>query len=129
MPRQTWTKDATTDLRALLHAAQVPGPYVLVGHSYAGLVTRLYASSYPDEVVGMVLVDILSESLQSAMSADDWQTWKCINARNPKDIAEYADLERIDFDVSLEQVRSAPSSTIRDPSGLWRVRLLTPALE
>jgi hypothetical protein len=67
-----------------------------------------YASSYPDEVVGMVLVDILSESLQSAMSADDWQTWKRINARKPKDIAEYPDLERIDFDVSLEQVRSAP---------------------
>ena len=40
------------DLHALLEAAAVPGPYVLVGHSYGGMLMRLYASTYPDEVVG-----------------------------------------------------------------------------
>jgi pimeloyl-ACP methyl ester carboxylesterase len=41
----------------LLHAAHLPGPYVLVGHSYGGLIVRLYASTSPDEVAGLVLVD------------------------------------------------------------------------
>jgi pimeloyl-ACP methyl ester carboxylesterase len=108
VPQPTVTKDATTDLHALLHAAGVRGPYVIVGHSYAGLVTRLYASTYPEEVAGMVLVDTLSDGLQDAMAPEDWAVWKKANARQAKDVAEYPDLERIDFDVSLEQVRAAP---------------------
>jgi pimeloyl-ACP methyl ester carboxylesterase len=35
------------------------GPYVLVGHSLGGLFARLYASTYPDEVIVLVLVDPL----------------------------------------------------------------------
>jgi pimeloyl-ACP methyl ester carboxylesterase len=44
-------------LRALLHAARVPPPFVLVGHSMGGLLVRVFASCYPDEVTGMVLLD------------------------------------------------------------------------
>lgn len=44
-------------LHALLHAAGVAPPYVLVGHSMGGFDVRLYASLYRSEVAGMVLVD------------------------------------------------------------------------
>ncbi len=44
------------DLRALLTASDVAGPYVLVGHSMGALLVRRYANQYPDGVVGMVLV-------------------------------------------------------------------------
>ncbi len=44
-------------LHALLQAAGVKPPYVLVGHSMGGYNVRLYASSYPTDVAGMVLVD------------------------------------------------------------------------
>ena len=47
-----------------LTAAGEAGPYVLVAHSYGGLIGRLYASSYPDAVSGLVLVDALSEGLR-----------------------------------------------------------------
>jgi pimeloyl-ACP methyl ester carboxylesterase len=47
----------TTDLHTLLDRAQVPGPYVLAGHSFGGLYVRTYAAKYPDEVAGLVLVD------------------------------------------------------------------------
>lgn len=45
------------DLHATLQAADVPGPYVLVGHSLGGVEARVFAERWPDEVVGMVLVD------------------------------------------------------------------------
>ena len=46
-----------TDLHTLLSRAQVPGPYVLAGHSFGGLYVRTYAAKYPEEVAGLVLVD------------------------------------------------------------------------
>jgi pimeloyl-ACP methyl ester carboxylesterase len=45
------------ELHALLQAAQIAPPYVLVGHSMGGYDVRLYASLYRSEVAGMVLVD------------------------------------------------------------------------
>ena len=46
-----------SDLHTLLHRAEIKPPYVLVGHSIAGLYEPLYADRYPGEVAGMVLVD------------------------------------------------------------------------
>jgi len=45
------------ELHALLNNAGIEDPYVLVGHSLGGNNVQLYASRYPDEVAGMVLVD------------------------------------------------------------------------
>jgi pimeloyl-ACP methyl ester carboxylesterase len=45
------------DLARLLSAAGEPGPYILVGHSMAGLYAPLFARRYPDRVVGLVLAD------------------------------------------------------------------------
>lgn len=45
------------DLHRLLYAAELRPPYVLVGASSGGLNTRLFAYTYPEEVVGLVLVD------------------------------------------------------------------------
>jgi alpha-beta hydrolase superfamily lysophospholipase len=41
----------------LLERGDVPGPYVLAGHSFGGLYVLTFAARYPDEVAGMVLVD------------------------------------------------------------------------
>ena len=45
------------ETRALLKAAKIPPPYVLVAHSFGGITTRYYATAYPKEVAGLVLVD------------------------------------------------------------------------
>jgi pimeloyl-ACP methyl ester carboxylesterase len=50
-------RDFVADLHALLRVAQVPGPYVLAGHSISGLFSLLYASSHPRQVAGLVLID------------------------------------------------------------------------
>jgi pimeloyl-ACP methyl ester carboxylesterase len=46
-----------TDLRTLLDHAQIPGPYVMVGHSTGGAYVRVFAARYPDQVAGMVFLD------------------------------------------------------------------------
>lgn len=50
------------ELHALLEAAKVSGPLVLVGQSIGGLLVRLYAEQYGSNVVGVVLVDPTHES-------------------------------------------------------------------
>src|SRR3984957_2410097 len=45
------------ELRALLAAAEVPLPYVLVGHSLGGAYLRRYAQLFPDEVAGLLFLD------------------------------------------------------------------------
>ena len=50
------------ELHALLEAAKIPGPFVLVGQSIGGLLVRLYTEKYGSNVVGIVLVDPTHES-------------------------------------------------------------------
>jgi pimeloyl-ACP methyl ester carboxylesterase len=60
-PRPRTAAVMVEELRNLLTNAGVPGPYVLVGHSFGGLLVRLYAARHPQEVAGLVLVDAAHE--------------------------------------------------------------------
>jgi pimeloyl-ACP methyl ester carboxylesterase len=55
--------DRAADLRSLLTAASVPGPFVLVGHSYGGYIVRRFAADFPADVAGVVLIDASEEAL------------------------------------------------------------------
>jgi pimeloyl-ACP methyl ester carboxylesterase len=63
---------AVADLHALLRAGDIPGPYVLVGHSYGGLIARLYASTHPRQMAGMVLVDAANELLRELFTPEQF---------------------------------------------------------
>jgi pimeloyl-ACP methyl ester carboxylesterase len=54
--------DEIRDLQQLLFSARIPPPYVLAGHSYGGLLTRLYAHAHPRDVAGLVLVDAVGRN-------------------------------------------------------------------
>jgi len=54
------TEQLVFELRTLLRNAQVAPPYVLVGHSFGGLLVRAYAYLHPEEVAGIVMVDPVS---------------------------------------------------------------------
>ncbi|MGD0547044.1 MAG: alpha/beta fold hydrolase [Terracidiphilus sp.] len=55
-------EDRARELHTLLSEAGVQGPFIFVAHSYGGLMVRAYAQEYPDQVVGLVLVDTPDES-------------------------------------------------------------------
>ncbi len=106
-PQPRTAADTVADLHALLGAADVPGPYVLVGHSYGGLVVRLYASTYPDAVVGLVLVDAAHEdyyaAVQALLTPEQWAAWLA----PPPEFAADDAWERNDVAASSGQMREA----------------------
>jgi pimeloyl-ACP methyl ester carboxylesterase len=104
MPRTA--TDAVADLHAVLAAAKVPGPYVLVGHSTGALIVRLFAATYPREVAGMVLVDALSEFLQGPLDPAQIAVYDELN-NAPIEGVEYPDLEQILFRPSFTEMRRA----------------------
>jgi pimeloyl-ACP methyl ester carboxylesterase len=58
-----------SDLEGVLRYAGARGPYILVGHSMAGLFARLYAARHPADVAGLVLVDARHEVVDAGESA------------------------------------------------------------
>ena len=63
--------DDVDDLNALLTAAG-NGPFVLVGHSYGGLIVELFARTYPQDVAGEVLVDVTSVYLRDTFTPEEY---------------------------------------------------------
>ena len=106
-PTPRTVADQADDLHALLAAADVPGPYVLVAASYGGLVTRLFAHTYPAEVAGIVLIDSTHEDQDDDMEQTlGPELWAELLATGYMDT-----VEGIDFATSNEQVRQARASS------------------
>jgi pimeloyl-ACP methyl ester carboxylesterase len=116
MPRTT--ADVVADLHALLDAANIPGPYVLVGHSLGGIIVRHYAATYPDEIAGLVLVDASHEEqsarFQAAVTAEQWAAMQELESGPDDD----PDLEQIDLDASFAQLKEAAASQPLPPMPL-----------
>ena len=66
-PQPRTAREYASELHTLLSKANIPGPYVLVGHSMGGYTVLVYAHDYPAEVAGLVLVD--AQALPAAGAA------------------------------------------------------------
>jgi pimeloyl-ACP methyl ester carboxylesterase len=123
-PTPRTAEDVVADLHALLAAANVPGPYVLAGHSDGGLFVQLYASKHPDEVAGLVLIDAVHKDyyarrtalLKKLLPPAAWKvTMRQLRARVPA----LVDPEQIDMETSLAQTRAALSAAPLRPMPLF----------
>jgi pimeloyl-ACP methyl ester carboxylesterase len=110
IPQPRTAESVVTDLHALLRAAGVPGPYVLAGHSLGGLFVRLYAATYPAEVIGLVLVDAWYEALEQQLSPIEWNAYVRLNSEVPPELAGYRDYETLDFAAASGAMRRAATA-------------------
>ena len=112
MPRSA--RDIVIDLRSLLRAARVPGPYILAGHSFGGMTQRLYASTYPRRTAGLVSVDAQTEQFAAAYKrylTPEQYLAAVLNPQPPPQLEDYPAFERLDLEVSAAQVKQAQRDT------------------
>ncbi len=96
------------DLHGLLEAAHETGPFVLVAHSWGGMIGQLYARTHPEDVSGLVLVDAFTPSLRGLLG-DRWSPYvKVLNNPPGETLNASADYEKFDVDASIDQVLAAP---------------------
>ena len=100
------------DLHTLLRVARVPGPYVLAGHSNGGLYSQLYASTHPQQVAGLVLIDAVHPAyhrrrlamLKPLLPPEVWEALRQDATAVPHRLT---DPERVDIWTSERQTRQA----------------------
>lgn len=100
---QTFETQAT-DLHVLLDAAGEPGPYVVVGHSFGGAEAVTFASQYPEQVAGLMLLDASPATWPT--TACSVPTWKalCSVMHDPT-----LDPERLDVFPAFDAVAAITS--------------------
>ena len=118
MPRSA--ADIVADLRRLLRAARVPGPYVLAGHSFGGMVARLYATTRPRHIAGLVSIDAQNEDFAAAVKRllTPEQYAAAVLPGPPPGLEGYAAIERLSLEVSAAQMRQAQADTPLRPMPL-----------
>jgi pimeloyl-ACP methyl ester carboxylesterase len=116
--------DIAHDLQAMLEAAAIPGPYILVGHSFGGYAVRVFADQYPDSVAGLILVDSSHELQAQAFGtvlanatlpprafgeseALAFARQERASHADPSHPANFVDPENIDWDSTTRQVLRA----------------------
>ena len=81
------------ELNLLINKAEIPGPFVLVGHSFGGFTVRYLAAKFPKNVAGLVLVDSSHPEQISRLSALDKVKQKpLVTGRKnlaPEDLSEF----------------------------------------
>ena len=105
-------RNIVADLHALLRVAGVPGPYVLAGHSNRGLFSLLYASTYPRQVAGLVLIDAVHPAyrkrtlamFKSLLPPEVWEAFRQETMAVPHRLI---DPEQLDIWTSERQTRVA----------------------
>ena len=107
VPQPHTVEDDVADLHALLTAAKEPGPFVLVAHSYGGLIAELYTSTYPEAVAGRVHVDVTTPFLKDTFTAQELED---LNESTMALDPEHPDRERLRLLDAMNSVMDAPQA-------------------
>jgi pimeloyl-ACP methyl ester carboxylesterase len=101
---------SSEELDALLATAKLGPPYILVGHSYGGLLVRAFAARHPGWVAGMVLVDPADERFNPALRKLD-------AARAAADDKQFAAIVPAKFQPELQLLQPVLDSGVFPVAG------------
>ena len=68
--------DAVNDLRRALHSAGIAPPYLLIGHSFGGLLAAMHARAYPNDVAGLALIDAVGRDYESQFRPERYRKFR-----------------------------------------------------
>jgi pimeloyl-ACP methyl ester carboxylesterase len=95
-------RDIVNGMRSALQEARAATPYVLVGHSFGGMLMQLYTRLWPEEVAALVLID-------SVHPNQVMKFYEFSPAAGDGLVAEIAEVHRyVDYPASEEQLQAAP---------------------
>jgi pimeloyl-ACP methyl ester carboxylesterase len=107
------------DLAALLYRAGIAPPWVIVGHSYGGLLARLFVQAHRDQTAGIVLVDAMGRNQTRRLLA----LWP--KSEEPAERREQATPVRDGVDVAATEALAARVTTL----GNTRLAVITAGRE
>jgi pimeloyl-ACP methyl ester carboxylesterase len=119
--RRRTIHDLSTDLHLLLARARVPRPFVIVGNSFGGDVAMDFASTYPDGVGAVVLLDV--------PPPNPHLSWKELGGGSWRDNADLLDVVSVEHslarhppelgDIPLRAVLATDSDTTKASQAFW----------
>ncbi|GAA1422749.1 alpha/beta hydrolase [Streptomyces thermospinosisporus] len=114
------------DLGAMLTALGEPGPYVLVAHSYGGLIATLYARTHPQNIAGLVMVDAVTERMAEVAGAEAVKTWDASNAQTSPESREGVHILDAFRKINAAPPPPAVPAVVLSADKPWRTDLLPP---
>jgi pimeloyl-ACP methyl ester carboxylesterase len=119
-PLPRTARDVAEELRKVLRAASLPGPYLLVGHSLGGLYARRFAQLFPTEVAGLLLLDPAHEDYSAnepeiaRRYAEEWKE-KPMPDLSPEQIQGYRPILEEMYAEWPPEIREPPINCQLDP--------------
>ncbi|GHO93412.1 hypothetical protein KSF_034600 [Reticulibacter mediterranei] len=116
-PGERSAREIVTDLHNALGKALIEGPYLLVGHSLGGLLVRAFAQNFPDDVVGLVLIDPATESFPAPQEDNEAVVLAMLKElrRNPDIAREWYPTMFAEWEKLPERVRDPLIARHLDP--------------
>jgi pimeloyl-ACP methyl ester carboxylesterase len=96
-----------SDLNKLLKSAHIPGPYLLVGHSYGGMIVRLFAQTHPSLTAGLVLVDAFGTDIRRLFGPRVWPQYVQLLNHPGIPLDRQAVFETADVDGAINAIQTA----------------------
>ena len=116
-------EDVVHDIKALIVAADLAGPYVLVGRSFGGMIVTHYAQALPDDVVGVVVLDTPAPSATFTEQSEPELVWDFPGNTEHLDVVggfenRFAK-DPPKFDVPVLVITPVPGEASAKEEGFW----------